>query len=118
MSELIFANAEHEILITKFINLSKEFAEEVSTKEKYKNYQDILQIIFDYHNTYGKSATRQNWFDWIMILPINISVMTQGFFAGCEHSRNRAKINSYRVLLTKILEQTVDSIDKMEYKNE
>jgi len=118
MSELIFANIEHRVLITKFIDLSKDFAEEISTKQKFKNYEEILKIIYEYHNAYGSSVNRQNWYDWIMILPINISVMTNGFFAGIENKRNLARINSYRVLLTKALEETVDSIDKMEYKNE
>tara|TARA_R110000744_G_scaffold30329_6_gene71867 strand:- start:5709 stop:6065 length:357 start_codon:yes stop_codon:yes gene_type:complete len=118
MSKLIYANAQHEVVISRFINLTKEFAIEVSTPGKYENYLEILQIIYDYHNTYGDSVDRQNWYDWIMILPINISVMTNGFFAGLENTRNKNKVNSYRILLTKLLEETVDAIDKMEYKND
>ena len=118
MKRLIFANSQHEILISRFINLTEEFVKDISSKTKFESYQEIQEIIFDYHNTYGESVERQNWYDWIMILPINISVMTNGFMAGIENSKNRAKVNSYRTLLVNLLEETVISIDKMEYKNE
>ena len=117
MPKVIYADAKHEILIETYIQLNKEFAEEVSTSSKYNNYLEVLEIILDYHNAYGDGINQNNFFDWMMIIPLNLSVMTNGFFAGIENSRNRAKINGYRTLLTNILEDTVDSIDKMEFKN-
>ena len=117
MPKVIYADAKHEVLIETYIQLNKEFAEEVSTASKYNNYLEVLEIILDYHNAYGDGINQNNFFDWMMIIPLNLSVMTNGFFAGIETSRNRAKINGYRTLLTNILEDTVDSIDKMEFKN-
>tara|TARA_R110000824_G_scaffold107747_2_gene254266 strand:+ start:4783 stop:5139 length:357 start_codon:yes stop_codon:yes gene_type:complete len=118
MRKVIYANLEHEVLISSYIKLCIDFADEVSSKTKYKHYLEILDIILEYHNAYGDSVNRQNWFDWIMIIPINLSVMTNGYFAGLENNKNKIQINSCKVLLTKLLDETVDTIDKMNYKND
>jgi hypothetical protein len=49
-----------------------------------------------------------------MIIPINVSVMIQGYFAGIETKRNTAKIRAYRVVLAEMLEQLINKIEKIE----
>ena len=49
-----------------------------------------------------------------MILPVNISVMTNGFFAGIETKRNAATIRAYRVLLNEMLQDLIDKVEKLE----
>mgnify|MGYP003650396320 FL=1 len=53
-----------------------------------------------------------------MIIPINLSVATNGFFAGVETKRNRAVIRTYKVVLEEILQETVDKISLLETTNE
>ena len=118
MRKVIYANVQNEVLISTYIEFAKEFAEQVSSKQKYSQYLDVLDIILEYHNNYGKGISNNNWYDWIMIIPINLSVMTNGFFAGLETKNNRAKINSYRTLLTSMLEEVVDKIDDMKLEND
>jgi len=49
-----------------------------------------------------------------MILPINLSVMTNGFLAAIETKRNKSVVHSYRVLLNEILHDVVEKIEKIE----
>ena len=53
-----------------------------------------------------------------MILPINISVATNSFFAGLETKNNRATIRAYKVVLEQLLLDTVEKIELLEPQNE
>lgn len=113
MRNIIYANTEHEVLVSSYIQLAFDFAKEVSTKQKYDDYLDVADLIFEYHNNYGNSVDTQNWCDWIMIIPINITVMTNGFFAGISKPSTRANINSYKIVLDNMLEDVVKKITEM-----
>ena len=53
-----------------------------------------------------------------MILPINLSVATSGYFAGIENKRNVAKIRAYKVLLQELLIKVVDKLGDIKLQNE
>ena len=110
----IYANEEHKQAVETYLSMCEDFVEDVSTKSKYKAYQDVLQVILEYHNNYGNANREQGYWNWLMIIPINVSVMTNGFFAGVENKRNSAKVRSYRVVLAEMLEQLVTNIEKLE----
>ena len=118
MTEPIYANNEHRVIIETYVTMCKEFAKDVSSKTKYNNYKDVLKIILEYHNGYGSGVEENNFYDWLMIIPINLSVATNGFFAGVETKRNRAVIRTYKVVLEEILQETVDKISLLETTNE
>ena len=118
MRKVIYANHEHQVLVASYIIVTTDLIKELSSQSKHSQYLEILDIILDYHNTYGSSVNRQNWYDWIMIIPINLSVMSNGFLAGIENKRNEKKVFSTRTILTQMLADTVAKIDLMEYKNE
>ena len=114
MQKPIYANKQHQIIIEGYVTYVKEFAREVSTDLKWRSFLEVYQIIIEYHNNYGKGVKDHNYWDWLMILPINIAVMTNGYLAGVENTRNRAKINSYRIILNEMLQDLVDKIEKIE----
>jgi hypothetical protein len=118
MRKVIYANHEHQILVGNYILITKDLIKDLASDSKYSQYLEIYDIIIEYHNTYGNAVNRQNWYDWIMIIPINLSVMTNGFLAGMENKKNHKRIYSIRSVLTKLLEDTVNKIDLMEFKNE
>ena len=95
-----------------------EFSKEVSTKAKYNNYLDVVDIILEYHNNYGKGVKENNWYDWLMIIPINLSVATNGFFAGLETKRNAAKLRAYKTVLDEMVHDVTDKIDALEQIND
>ena len=49
-----------------------------------------------------------------MIIPINLAVATNGFFAGVETKSNAAVVRAYRLVLEELVQDTVDKIDKIE----
>ena len=118
MSKIVYANKQHQIIIEQFINMQKDFVRDVSNEVRWQNYISVYNTIIDYHNGYGNGAKEHNYYDWLMILPINLSVMTNGFLAAVETKRNKSKVNSYRVLLNEILHDVVDKIEKIEPINE
>ena len=95
-----------------------EFSKEVSTKSKYNNYLDVVDIILEYHNNYGKGVRENNWYDWLMIIPINLSVATNGFFAGLETKSNSPTLRAYKTVLDEMVHDVTDKIDALEQIND
>ena len=119
MLKPIYSSEQHKAILELYINMCKEFVKDVSSKPKYHNYLDVVDTIIEYHNNYGKGMRESgSFYDWIMIIPINLSVATNGFFAGLETKRNAATIRSYKVILEQMLYESVDKIDNIEPTNE
>jgi len=118
MEKPIFSSTKHQILVSEYMNLMLSSVKECSTKSKFENFKEVFNIIIEYHNGYGKSVGIGNWNDWLMILPINLSVMTNGYFAGLETKRNAKSIRVYKVLLDKYLEDLVTDLSELEFVNE
>jgi len=118
MIEPIYANNEHRVIIETYITMCKEFAKEVSTVSRYENYLEVVQIIVEYHNGYGEGNKENLFWEWLTIIPINLAVATNGFFAGVETKKNAAKVRSYGILLDRLVQDTVDKIDKIETTND
>jgi len=111
----IYASHEHKCLMEPYIEACKQFVEDVSTKSKYNNYLDLLEIIMEYHNNY---RTNGNFYDWLMVIPINLSVATNGFFAAIETKKNAATVRAYKLVLDGMLQETVIKIGDLDVENE
>ena len=118
MQTAIYSSEQHKQIIEIYVEMCKQFAQEIATKTKYNNYLEVLQLIVDYSNGYGTGVRENNFYDWIMIMPINVSVMTSGFFAGIETKGNAAVVRAYKVVLDQMLQETVDKLDKLEPTND
>jgi hypothetical protein len=118
MRKPIYASRQHEIIIKDYMTMTKEFVKDLSNETRFNNYLDIFDIVIDYHNNYGSGVKEDNWHDWVMILPINISVMTNGYLAAIETKRNSALVRSYRLILTEMVHEVVDKIEQLEPINE
>ena len=114
MQKTIYANEKHKQAIETYLLMCKEFTKETSTKSRYQNYLEVIDLILEYHNSYGTGTKEHNFFDWLMIIPINVSVATNGYFAALETKGNRAILRAYKVVLDEMLQDTVDKIDTIE----
>jgi len=110
----------HQIIINDYLKLMLTFVKEISSETKYENFKEVLELIIEYHNSYGKdvSVISGNWNDWLMIIPINTSVMVNGFFAGIQTKRNLESIRAYKLLLDNALEMLVRDLRDIEKNNE
>ena len=118
MTDPIYANDEHRVIIETYFTMCKEFVKEVSTKNRYYNYLEVVDTIIEYHNNYGSGTRENNWWDWMLIIPINLAVATNGFLAGVESKGNSAVVRAYRIVLEELVQDTVNKIDKIEPIND
>ena len=118
MIKPIYASEEHKVIIEAYLIMCQEFAKDVSTKSRYHNYLDVVETIIEYHNNYGSGRNENNFYDWLVIIPINLSVATNGFFAGLETNNNRAVIRAYKTVLNEVVGDVVDKIDNLEEPSE
>ena len=114
----IYASEEHKQIIETYIAMCTEFAKDVSTKSRYNNFLDVVDTIIEYHNEYGTKAKGNNFYDWLIIIPINISVATNGFFAGLETKGNSTIIRSYRIILEELVHEVANKIDNLKVEHE
>ena len=112
MHKPIYSSEEHRSIIEVYITMCKQFSQEITTQSRYNNYLEVVNLIVEYSNGYGKGVRENNFYDWIMIIPINISVATSGFFAGIETKINAAEVRAYKVVLDQMLQETVERLDK------
>jgi hypothetical protein len=120
MRKPIYANTEHEVIVSSYILMVIEFVKDVSNDTRYNNFLEVLDILIEYHNNYGTGLKERgsNYWDFLMILPINLSLMTSGYLAAIETKRNSAIVRSYRLLLTEMVHDVVDKIEKLEPIND
>ena len=114
----IYSSEEHKSIVEVYITMCKQFSQEVATQARYKNYLDVIDLIIEYHNGYGEGLRENNFYNWITIIPINLSVATSGFFAGIETKTNSASIRAYKVVLEQMLQQVIEKLDNLEPTNE
>tara|TARA_R110000824_G_scaffold37238_13_gene114576 strand:- start:1047 stop:1343 length:297 start_codon:yes stop_codon:yes gene_type:complete len=98
--------------------MCQDFVKDVSTKTRYNNYLDVLETIIEYHNSYGSGSRENNWYDWLVIIPINMSVATNGFFAAIETNKNRAVIRAYKTVLNEVIGDVVEKISDLKEPSE
>ena len=118
MIEPIYSSEEHKQIIETYLMMCKEFSKDVSTKARYNNYLDVVDTVIEYHNEYGTSAKGNYFYDWLMIIPINLSVATNGFFAGIETKTNAPTLRAYKTILDEMVFDVVDKIDALEQIND
>jgi hypothetical protein len=118
MHKPIYSSEEHRTIIEVYMEMCKQFVQDSTTQTRNNNYLEVVDIIIEYSNGYGQGVRENNFYDWIMIIPINLSVATNGFFAGIETKSNAAVIRAYKVLLDQLLQETVSRLDFLEPKND
>ena len=119
MHKPIYSSEEHKSIIEVYIIMCKQFTQEVTTQSRHNNYLEVIDLIIEYSNGYGQGQREDgNFYDWIMIIPINVSVATGGFFAGIETKSNAAVVRAYKVVLDQMLQETVNKLDKLEPTND
>jgi hypothetical protein len=114
MTKPIYANTEHEVIVSSYILMVKEFVKDLSNETRWRNFLEVLDILVEYHNNYGKGVRENNYWDWVMILPINLSLLTNGFLAAIETKGNSPIVRSYKILLNEMVQDVVDKIEKLE----
>jgi len=117
MLKPIYTSEEHKTIINLYLKTCKEFCKDITTRSKYNNYLEVLDTIIEYHNNYG-DVKESNFYDWLMVIPSNVTVATNAFFAGVETRRNAATLRSYKVILEQLAQEVVDKINDLQLNND
>ncbi len=118
MRKIDFVNELHKILILDYIHLLLGFVTDVSTKQKLKEYEEILDLLLEYHNSYKIGTHVGNWQDFLFIIPINLSLLTQAYLSAIRTKRNSNQINSFKFLIGAKTEEIIKSLIEIEPINE
>ena len=118
MHKAIYSSEEHRRIIELYTTMCKQFSQEITTQSRYNNYLEVVDLITEYSNGYGTGLKENNFYDWLMIIPINLSVATSGFFAGIETKSNSAVVRAYKVVLDQMLQESVNKLDLLQPTNE
>ena len=49
MKKIIYANKEHEVIVSNYITMIKEFVKDVSNDVRWKNYNQVYDLIVEYN---------------------------------------------------------------------
>lgn len=111
----IAINNLHKILLDDYLNLLSGTIKLCTgaNVSRFKDWVDICNIIIKHHNGYKKEIEPGNYFDFLAIIPTNMSIMTTGFLAGMETKRNAKTIRAYRFMLTESSHDLVEKLEKL-----
>ena len=118
--EPIAINNLHKYLLDEYLQLLSTSIKPLTGRNvsRYNDYIDICNVIIDHHNGYKKHSGSGNFYDFLSIIPTNMSIMTSGFLAGMETKRNAKELRMTRIILTDFAYKLVDKLDKIECTNE
>lgn len=114
--DITYAGQIHKVIVEDYINVLDLMIKELTDEEQYNEFIYSLNLIVDYHNGYGDKDD-SNYYDWLMILPLNVSQLVQGLFVGIENEKNRADIRGFRAVLDMELQTVVENISTISRYN-
>ena len=117
----ICISLEHSVLVKDYLTSLVDAIEDVTgtNEAKFKDYLDVMNIVIEHHNGYKNHLDEQaNFYDFMSIIPTNMSVMTTGFLAGIETKRNAKKVRAYRVFLNNYAFDMVERLNKLKVSND
>jgi hypothetical protein len=115
-TEIIFAGEVHKVIVQDYINILDVMILEITNESQYNQFEESLNNIVDYHNGYG-DKDEANYYDWLMLLPINVSVLAQGMFVGLETDANRADVRGFKTILDMELQTVVENLSAITRHN-
>ena len=120
LKEPIAINNIHKFLLKEYLQFLDTTIKTCtkSNIDKYLEYIDLCNIVIEHHNGYKKGMGENNFYDFLGIIPTNLSLMSNGFLAGMETKRNAKQIRIFRLLITEYSHDLVEKLDKLEPINE
>ena len=111
----IYCSIEHEVLIEQYLKEILDGVTPLVNNEIQKlEFIDIVKAIIEYHNTYGEQYNTGNFFDFLTIIPLQLSMLTSGFLCGiCNHE------NEISVMIQKqlVFDHTIKVVDDLRLLN-
>ena len=113
MKQIQFVNEIHKIIILDYMQMIYEYVDDVSTKAKQKEFDEIVNVLIEYHNSYNQEKHTGNWLDFLYIIPINLSLIAQGYLSAIKTKSNRDKINTYKFIISTRLDDIISKLNEI-----
>ena len=113
-------NYKHQILLDDYLKtVDKAIKDCVGNNiSKLNDFTDITNIIVQHHNEYRPGTDIGSLYDFLSIIPTNLSVAVQGFLAGIENRRNVITVRAYRYMLNNAAYKLIDDLEDIELDND
>ena len=113
-------NYQHQVLLENYTSTVLDTVSQCTGRNqaKYNDFLDVMNIIIDHHNQYRKGTDIGNLYDFLSIIPTNMSIAIQGFLAGLETKRNAVTLRAYRYMLTNAAFKLVSDLEQIQLENE
>lgn len=110
----IYISHRHEVIINTYLEtIFSSIKELVDDKSKYNEFKDIANIIIEYHNNYSAGQHTGNFYDFLLIIPVNFSTMVSGFLCGLEDRENASIIKIHKTLLYEFGLRVINEIQEL-----
>lgn len=98
--DTVYCNAEHEvIMLTYYYELDDALKYVKPTKDKVKLLYKLIDVITDYSTSFSEDKD-EYFYEWIRIIPTNLTYTIAGFIAGLKDKSNVEVCNiSYSAVL-------------------
>lgn len=112
----ISINYQHQVLLDRYTDtIMRTVADCTGNNEsKFNDFMDVLNIVIQHHNDYRPGVENGNLYDFLSIIPTNISIAVQAFLAGMETKRNSITLRAYRYMLINAAFKLVDDLEEIE----
>lgn len=115
----IYSCIEHEVLIEDYMtSVLDGVLHLVNDNERKIEYTEILNAIIEYHNEYGNQYDTGNYYDFLTIIPLQLSIMSSGFLCGISNQDNNLQIQIQKQLIYTKTIQVVENLHKLKINNE
>ncbi len=114
----IYVSHEHEVIVDSYLKtVYSSIREVVSEDAKYNDFKDIANIIIEYHNNFSSNRLG-NFYDFLLIIPINFSTMVSGFLCGYETKDNAAIVKIHRALIYEFSLRVITELNEIQPEND
>lgn len=98
--DTVYVSAEHEvIMLTYYYELDDALSYIKPSKDKIRLLNELIDVITDYSSSFSEDKD-DYFYEWIRIIPTNLTYTIAGFLAGLKDEDNVSECNiSYSAVL-------------------
>ena len=98
--DTVYISAEHEvIMLTYYYELDDAISYIKPSKDKIRLLNELIDVITDYSSSFSEDKD-EYFYEWIRIIPTNLTYTIAGFLAGLKDEDNVTECNiSYSAVL-------------------
>jgi len=94
-NDTLYLSEEHKVIMFRYYErLDAAIDSLAPTKEAYLLLDDICKVVVDYSNSFGEERD-EFFYEWIRVIPTNLTYAVGGFIAGLRNSNNSELCNIY-----------------------